>query len=234
MEDLLDVCATFVRNPDNFVFTDDDKYDLNPRYWERFLAPRESRNEIRAADTHQRPFTTLRLLQLEENSTVLLPCVASFLNDGSLQVSWRHTDPSGCRLWRSRHWLDLDVDVLLPVVHPHHAANHLGDNDHIPEVGLDGLGLLAVRCLPLRLAQLLQKCDRGALDATAELPPLACTEELHEVLVAHVEELVKVDTAVGILAEGPLLGLVLVTHLGGWLCTVCGLGVGRDRQRVYL
>merc|ERR1719401_343131 len=111
-------------------------------------------------------------------------------------------------------WLDLDVDVLLAVVYADHAANHLRHYHHVAQVGLHCLRLFAVGGLALCLPELLQQRDGAPLDAAAEFAALACTEEFHEILVAHVQELVKVHTAVGILAEGALLRLVLVTHPG--------------------
>merc|ERR1740117_230940 len=78
---------------------------------------------------------------------------------------------------------------------------------------LDGLGLLSIGGLALGFPQLLQQSDGGALDATAEFAAGASAEKLHEVLVAEVEQLVKVDAAVGILAESALLLLLLcISH----------------------
>ena len=103
--------------------------------------------------------------------------------------------------------LDLNVDVLLAVVHTHDAANHLGHDDHVAQMSFHCLWLLAISCLALGFAQLLQHGDWLALNATAELAALASPEELHEVLVAHVQKLVKINSAIGIFAECPLLGL---------------------------
>lgn len=40
-------------------------------------------------------------------------------------------------------YLDLNTVEGLSVVHTNLAANHLGDDDHITQVGLDNLGLVA-------------------------------------------------------------------------------------------
>merc|ERR1719150_3540171 len=84
-------------------------------------------------------------------------------------------------------------------------------------MGLHGLRFLTVSRLALCLSQLLQQCDGPTFDAPTELSTLARAKELHEILVAHVQELVKVHTTVGVLAEGALLRLVLVTHSSRWL-----------------
>ena len=54
----------------------------------------------------------------------------------------------------------------------------------VPQVCLDGLWLFPIGGLTLRLPQLFQQRDGGALDSTAELPARASAEEFHEVLVA--------------------------------------------------
>ena len=66
---------------------------------------------------------------------------------------------------------------------------------------LDGLWLLSLGSFALCLTQLLQPHDWRTLDAATELPARTHMEELHEVVVAQVEELVEINTAVGVLAE---------------------------------
>merc|ERR1719167_675376 len=51
------------------------------------------------------------------------------------------------------------------------------------------------------LAQLLEQGDRFPLDATAELAPLPSPKKLHEVLVAVVQQLVQVNSSVGVFAK---------------------------------
>merc|ERR550519_977420 len=75
-------------------------------------------------------------------------------------------------------WLHLNLCEDLAVVNSNNGASHLGDNDHVPEVGLDHVGLLVGGSLLLLL---------------------------HQLLVVHVEELIEVDTPVGELPEGPPL-----------------------------
>ena len=47
--------------------------------------------------------------------------------------------------------------------------------------------------------------DAYYLESSEEFPPDAAREELHDLLVVHVEQLVQVHTPVGELPEGPLL-----------------------------
>ena len=59
--------------------------------------------------------------------------------------------------------LDLDLVELLSTVYGHDTADHLGDNDHITEVGLDCGGLLVGRGGGLCVAELLDEaccCQR--------------------------------------------------------------------------
>ena len=83
---------------------------------------------------------------------------------------------------------------------------HLGNDDHVAEVGADSLGLLAADDLLLRLAKLLDELHGLAGEAALEAAADARAEEVDERLGLHVEELLEVRPAEGELAEGPLLG----------------------------
>jgi hypothetical protein len=64
--------------------------------------------------------------------------------------------------------LDLDLVEVFAGVDANDAANHLGDDDHIAEVGLDLVGLLVGLGLLLRLAQLLDQPHGLALETAVE------------------------------------------------------------------
>ena len=110
--------------------------------------------------------------------------------------------------------LDFHGDVLLAIVDSDDAANHLWDDHHVPQMSSDCFWLLAVCRFTLGCAQLLEKGDRLSLDSTAELAALTRTEQLHQILVAHVQKLVQVHAAVGEFLEVALLALLLVSHGG--------------------
>ena len=55
------------------------------------------------------------------------------------------------------------------------------------------------------LAETLEEVLLSALNAAVEVATLAATEQLDQVLGFHVQQLVKVDTAEGVLLEGALL-----------------------------
>ena len=61
----------------------------------------------------------------------------------------------------------------LAVVDADDGADHLGDDDHVAEVGLDDSWLFIGRCLLLCLAQLLDETHWLVLQATLEFA--ACT-----------------------------------------------------------
>merc|ERR1719300_394395 len=102
-------------------------------------------------------------------------------------------------------WLDLNLCEDLAVVNSNNGAGHLGDNDHVPEVGLHYVGLLVGGSLLLLLPQLLDQGHWLPLESPGELPPDPADKQLHQLLVVHVKELVQVDTPVGELPEGPPL-----------------------------
>ena len=101
--------------------------------------------------------------------------------------------------------LDFDLVEGLAVVNADDGAGHLGNDDHVSEMGLDNVGLLVDGALLLLLPQLLDEGHRLPLQPAAELSADAAGQKLHQLLVVHVEELVQVHPAVGELAEGSLL-----------------------------
>ena len=108
--------------------------------------------------------------------------------------------------------LDLHLVEGLAVVHAHHAAHHLGQNNHIAQVRLHHLGLFHGRRLLLGLAQALQQRVLLPPQAPIQTPPLPRAVQLHQLLVGHVQQLVEVHAAVRELAKGPLLLLFHFRH----------------------
>jgi hypothetical protein len=100
--------------------------------------------------------------------------------------------------------LDLDLVELLAGVDADDGADHLRDDDHVTEVGLDEVGLLVGPGLLLGLAELLDQTHGLALETAVEPSAGTGVDEVAELLRAEVEELVEVDTAVGELAERAL------------------------------
>ena len=119
--------------------------------------------------------------------------------------------------------LDFDLVELLSRVDGDDRADHLGDDDHVTEVGLDSVGLLVGLSLLLSLnyhiswcstckdecgtylAELLDETHGLALETAVEPAAGTGMDEVAELLRPKVQELVEVDTAVGKLAEGSLL-----------------------------
>lgn len=100
--------------------------------------------------------------------------------------------------------LDFDLVELLAGVDTDDGADHLGDDDHVTEVGLDEVGLLVGAGLLLGLAELLDQTHGLALETAVEPSAGTGVDEVAELLRAEVEELVEVDTTVGKLAERAL------------------------------
>lgn len=93
-------------------------------------------------------------------------------------------------------WLDFDGVEDLPVVDPHNRTNHLGNNDHVTEMGLHNSRFLVRWRLLFRLTQFFNESHGAAFQATLE--PTACTsvDDLDELLIAKVQELVELDPAI--------------------------------------
>merc|ERR1719414_1555954 len=103
--------------------------------------------------------------------------------------------------------LDFNLVKGLALVDSDDAANHLGHDDHVTKMRLDSLGLLIGQASLLRLAQLLDEAHGLALETAGELAADATREQLHQLIRRHVQQLIKVDSSVGVLPEGSLLGL---------------------------
>ena len=105
-----------------------------------------------------------------------------------------------------RHYLDLDTVELLSVVHTDDASDHLGNNNHVTDVGLDGSRALTRNSLTLVLAKSLEECNLLALETTVgQAAARASGEEIHQLLVGQVKQLVQIHSAVRVLAEGSVL-----------------------------
>jgi hypothetical protein len=100
--------------------------------------------------------------------------------------------------------LDFDLVELLSGVDTDDGTDHLGDNDHVTEVGLDEIGLLVGLGLLLGLAELLDQTHGLALETTVEASAGTGVDDITELLRREVEELLKVDATVGELLERSL------------------------------
>jgi hypothetical protein len=84
--------------------------------------------------------------------------------------------------------LDLNLVELLSGVDSNDGSNHLGDDDHVTEVGLDKVGLLVGLSLLLGLAELLDQSHGLALKSTVEPSAGTGVDEVAELLRGEVEE----------------------------------------------
>lgn len=84
--------------------------------------------------------------------------------------------------------LDLDLVELLARVDADDAADHLGHDNHVPQVRLDQVGLLVGLGLLLRDAQLLDEAHGAALQAAVEPAPGAGMDDIAQLFGGEVEE----------------------------------------------
>lgn len=110
--------------------------------------------------------------------------------------------------------LDLNSVELLARVDTNDGTNHLWDDDHVAEVGLDGVWLLVWLGLLLGLAELFDQAHGLALEATVEPSTGTGVDDIAELLGGEVEEPVKRLSAQG-LGLGPRkICVVQRTHRG--------------------
>lgn len=84
--------------------------------------------------------------------------------------------------------LNFDLVEGLSGVDTDDGADHLGDNDHVTEVGLDEVGLLVGASLLLGLAQLLDETHGLALQTTVEPSAGTGVNDITELFRGKVEE----------------------------------------------
>lgn len=86
--------------------------------------------------------------------------------------------------------LDLDLVELLAGVDANDASNHLGDDNHVSEVGLDEVGLLVGLGLLLGLSELLDEAHGAALQAAVDPSAGTGVDDISELVRGEVEEAV--------------------------------------------
>ena len=98
--------------------------------------------------------------------------------------------------------LDLDWVPVLATVALDNRVAHLGDDDAVSEVSLDGLWLLACWNVLLGLSELLHEAVILGLDTTSESPSLSGIHQSNDLLLGHIKEFVQLVTSVDLLSEG--------------------------------
>lgn len=77
-------------------------------------------------------------------------------------------------------YLDFNLVENLTVVDTNHGTDHLGDDDHVTEVGLDNLGLLVLSGGELGLTQTLDESEGLALKTAVEATTSTAVNEVDE------------------------------------------------------
>lgn len=86
--------------------------------------------------------------------------------------------------------LDLNLVELLAGVDTNDASNHLGDDNHVSEVGLDEVGLLVGLGLLLGLSELLDEAHGAALQTAVDPSAGTGVDDISELVRGEVEEAV--------------------------------------------
>jgi hypothetical protein len=116
--------------------------------------------------------------------------------------------------------LDLNGGEGLSVVDTNNRANHLGEDEHVSQVGLDHGGLLVGAGGELGLSQLVDENGRLLVEASVEPSSGSGGNELLELVGGDLEQILEVNASVGELLEG--------SSLSGF-CVSWNRGIGRKR-----
>lgn len=102
--------------------------------------------------------------------------------------------------------LNLYGDISLSIVNTSDGTDHLGDDDDVTEVGLDGFGALTEVGVDanLGLAKLAHKVGLRLLKSTGELSADTSGEQIVQLVRGHGDQILKVHSTVGVLAENSL------------------------------
>lgn len=84
--------------------------------------------------------------------------------------------------------LDLNLVELLTGVDANNGTNHLGDDNHVTKMGLDGVRLLVGLGLLLGLAELLNETHGAALQAAVDPAAGAGVDDIAELVGAEVQK----------------------------------------------
>ena len=88
-------------------------------------------------------------------------------------------------------------------------TDHLGHDDAVSEMGLDGLGLLTVGTLLHGLDQSLDEAVVAGLDSASEASSLARAEHVDDFVGRELKKLLELNTSVNLLSECFFLGSLL-------------------------
>jgi len=175
----------------------------------------------RSPSIHTIPLNPLdidRLLKRNETGRV------GSTNTWATVLDWVVRDGEFSEVVANHLWLDLDLVELLSGVDTNDGTDHLWDDDHVTEVGLDEVWLLVWLSLLLCLTELLDEAHWLALKTAVETTTGTGMDDVAELVRGEVEELLEVDSTVGELLEGSLgldggslLSVVFVSHLCGSL-----------------
>ena len=101
-------------------------------------------------------------------------------------------------------YLDFNLIESLAVVNANNGTSHLRNDNHIAQVCLDNVRFLIGRTFLLLLTQFLDQSQRLTFKTTTDFPPDTARKQLHQLFIAHVKELIQIDSTVGKLTESPL------------------------------
>lgn len=103
-------------------------------------------------------------------------------------------------------WTELDSVEHLTVVDTNNGANHLRDDNHVSQMGLDNSWLLVLSGSELGSTELLDETEWLLVQTSLESSSNTGVSQLSEVLSGELQEVLKVDTSVGEGLENSLSG----------------------------
>lgn len=172
-------------------------------------------------------FSPLRLLQHHSLILVLLYDSLSQWDEsgrsvtGSTVSDWGVGDGELTQVVANHLWLNLNGVENLTVVDTNQGADHLWNNNHVSQVGLDDSWLLVSWGSQLGGSQLGDETHWLGTQASGESSSNSGAAELGELVGVHLQKLLKVNALEGEGLEGSLPGVC-------WVSTNFGIKIGAD------
>ena len=152
----------------------------------RLLEGNETRR-VSGTDTGSSVLDWVAVKLLVSFSTSLDACACCFGSLGN-QKGYVLRDGEFSQIMTDHLGLDLDLVELLARVNTNDTTDHLRDDNHVPQMGLDEVGLLIGLGFLLGLAQLLDQTHGLALETAVETTAGAGVYDITELVRGEVEE----------------------------------------------
>merc|ERR1712223_228336 len=124
----------------------------------------------------------------------------------------------------SNHFgLDFDLVEGFAIIDSNNGSGHLRNDNHISQVSFHTIWFFICGSFLLLLAEFLNQSHGLAFQTTTDFSTDSAREQLHQLFIVHIQKLIKIDSSVSELTEGPLFlelscGGLIIRHCSSIKC----------------